>query len=189
MRLIVAALDSELQAFPATIPGWNRVVTGPGKLLAAVRLTQAIDAAAAGDDPVSEILVAGTAGTLSDATRGTILEVGSAIQHDTSNLEGVVGAHVALPTRITIGSQATTVATGDVFVDDQDEVARVHALGGDIVDMESYAYAWVASDAGIPIRIVKCVSDNAQDGATTLWDEVVAECSADLWRYLEPILK
>jgi len=48
--------------------------------------------------------------------------------------------------------------------------------------MEAYAYAYVASEFGVPLRIIKAVSDRAQDGATQLWDEVVAECSAALWK-------
>lgn len=194
--VLVAAFESEIQAFPSVLPGWDRLVTGPGKLLAAVRLRQYLDAHGVdghGLDakPVDRILVAGTAGGLSTtvdgvAVEGGIFDVGRAIQHDTTNLEGVSGTHVALPREIILNDEGATIATGDTFIDSASEVQRIRALGADLVDMESYAYAWVAQDAGVPISIVKCVSDPAQDGATTLWDDVVASCSKRLWTYLEP---
>ena len=31
--------------------------------------------------------------------------------------------------------------------------------------METYAYVWVAQRFGVPIRVLKSVSDRAQDGA------------------------
>ena len=31
--------------------------------------------------------------------------------------------------------------------------------------METYAYVWVAERFGVPIRVLKSVSDRAQDGA------------------------
>lgn len=179
--LLVAAIDSELQAFPQQLVGWDRLITGPGKLLAAVRLAQFI-----ARHPVDRVLVAGTAGGLTPSVTGGIFSVGTAMQHDTTDLNGIVGSHVALPRTITLADTGPTIATGDVFVDSADEVARIHSLGADLVDMESYAYAWVAQDAGIPINIVKCVSDPAQDGATQLWDDVVASCSKRLWDHLKP---
>jgi adenosylhomocysteine nucleosidase len=46
--------------------------------------------------------------------------------------------------------------------------------------METYAYAWVAEQFGVPIRVLKAVSDRAQDGAITDWNEAVSACSAQL---------
>jgi phosphoglycolate phosphatase-like HAD superfamily hydrolase len=59
-------------------------------------------------------------------------------------------------------------------------VEAIRALGGTLVDMEAYAYIWVAQQFGVPIRILKAVSDNAQDDAITDWRDAVAICSAQL---------
>lgn len=176
VRLLVAALDAELQAFPAQIDGFDRLVTGPGKLKAAVALTRALSAR-----DYSEVVVVGTAGALDPELEAAVHEIGTVLQHDVSDLDGIVGQHVSLPARIDLPQQGHAIATGDIFVDDPDAVVRIRALDAALVDMESYAYAYVAGEFGVPLRIIKAVSDRAQDGATQLWDEVVATCSAALW--------
>lgn len=176
MKLLVAALASELQAFPAELPGFDRLVTGPGKLKAAYGLTRALDAAT-----YDEILVVGTAGAVDDDLDSGVYEVSAAIQHDVQDLDGVVGQHVSLPSHVETGRDGHTIATGDIFVDDADAVGRIRSLGGVLVDMETFSYIWVAQQFGVPIRVLRAVSDRAQDGATQLWDEVVAACSAQLW--------
>jgi adenosylhomocysteine nucleosidase len=176
VKLLVAALASELQAFPAELPGFDRLVTGPGKLKAAYGLTRALDAAT-----YDEILVVGTAGAVDDDLESGVYEVSAAIQHDVQDLDGVVGQHVSLPSHVETGRDGHTIATGDIFVDDPDAVARIRSLGGVLVDMETFSYIWVAQQFGVPIRVLRAVSDRAQDGATQLWDEVVAACSTQLW--------
>lgn len=176
MKLLVAALDSELQAFPAEIPGFARLVTGPGKLNAAVRLTRALDAGT-----YDEIVVVGTAGAVDDDLAADVYDVAAAVQHDVQDLDGVVGQHVSLPARVETGREGLVIATGDSFVDDADAVATIRSLGGVLVDMETFALVWVAQQFGVPIRVLRAVSDRAQDGATTVWDDTVAACSAQLW--------
>ncbi|MDT0156247.1 nucleoside phosphorylase [Microbacterium sp. ARD32] len=183
MKLLVAALASELQAFPAELPGFDRLVTGPGKLMAGVGLTRALDARDA-DDQYEEIVVVGTAGAVDDSVAAGIHDVGAAIQHDVQDLEGVIGRHVSLPARVETGRVGVTIATGDIFVDDADAVDRIRSLGGVLVDMETYAFVWVAQQFDVPIRVLRVVSDRAQDGATQVWDEVVAVCSAQLWEHV-----
>ncbi|OZB89782.1 MAG: nucleoside phosphorylase, partial [Microbacterium sp. 14-71-5] len=75
MRLLVAALASELQAFPESLEGFDRLVTGPGKLKAAYGLTRALDAAA-----YEEIVVVGTAGGVDPELPGGVYEITAAIQ-------------------------------------------------------------------------------------------------------------
>ncbi|MFD5224537.1 nucleoside phosphorylase [Microbacterium sp. NPDC058342] len=179
MKLLVAALASELQAFPAELPGFDRLVTGPGKLMAAHALTRALDA-----KRYDEIVVVGTAGAVSDDIESGIYEVGAAIQHDVQDLDGVIGQHVGLPALLQTGREGVTIATGDSFVDDADAVARIRSLGGVLVDMETFALVWVAQRFDVPIRVLRVVSDRAQDGATQLWDDVVAACSAELWEHV-----
>ena len=173
MKLLVAALESELIAFPPELPGFDRLVTGPGKMQATYALTRALDAT-----PYDEIVVVGTAGAIDEELDGTIFEIDAAIQHDVTDIDGIVGQHVSLPMRVELGRPGVTIATGDHFVDDAIAVSGIRSLGAGLVDMETYAYAWVAAQFGVPIRVLKAVSDRAQDGAITDWRTAVAECSA-----------
>lgn len=179
MRLLVAALASELQAFPAELPGFDRLVTGPGKLMAAYGLTRALDA-----KRYDEIVVVGTAGAVDESIESGVYDVSAAIQHDVQDLDGVIGQHVSLPSRVETGRDGVTIATGDIFVDDADAVARIRGLGGVLVDMETFSFIWVAQKFDVPIRVMRIVSDRAQDGATQVWDDVVAACSAQLWEHM-----
>lgn len=175
VKLLVAALASELVAFPDELDGYDRLVTGPGKLQAAYALTRRLDAA-----DYDEILVVGTAGSITPGARG-VFEVTSAIQHDVTDIDGIAGQHVSLPARVETGRDGgVTIATGDHFVDDSDVVDSIRALGAVLVDMETYAYIWVAQQFDVPIRVLKSVSDDAHDDAITDWRDTVAACSADL---------
>jgi adenosylhomocysteine nucleosidase len=175
VKLLVAALEAELVAFPAELPGFDRLVTGPGKLQATYALTRALDAAT-----YDEIVVVGTAGAIDPRLDGTVYDVGGAIQHDVTDIDGIVGQHVSLPTRVDFGPEGVTIATGDHFVDDAEAVGVIRPLGAGLVDMETYAYAWVAEQYGVPIRVLKAVSDRAQDDAITDWRTAVTACSHQL---------
>src|SRR5690606_4249753 len=95
MRLLVAALDAELSAFPETLPGFDRLVTGPGKLQAAVALTRALTAR-----DYEEIVVVGSAGAVDDELEASVFEVSATIQHDVTDIDGIVGQHVSRPSRL-----------------------------------------------------------------------------------------
>ena len=60
----------------------------------------------------------------------------------------------------------------------------IRPLGAGLVDMETYAYIWVAGHFDVPIRIFKAVSDRAQDDAITDWRTAVTACSAQLYSRL-----
>ena len=175
MKLLVAALEAELVAFPEDIAGFDRLVTGPGKLQATYALTRALDS---GD--YDEVVVVGTAGAIDPRLHALVYDVTAAIQHDVTDIDGIVGQHVSLPTRVEFGRDGQTIATGDHFVDDAEAVGVIRPLGAGLVDMETYAYAWVAGRFDVPIRVLKSVSDRAQDGAITDWRTTVAACSAQL---------
>lgn len=175
MKLLVAAHVSELVAFEEDIPGFTRLLTGVGKIPAAYALTRALC-----EDDYDEIVVVGTAGAIDDDVEGGIYEIAGAIQHDVKGLDGTFGEHVSLPTRVDTGADGLVIATGDHFVDDAQAVRLIRGLGARLVDMESYALIWVAQQFDVPIRILRAVSDRAQDGATELWDVVVERCSHEL---------
>ncbi|WP_426321505.1 nucleoside phosphorylase [Microbacterium sp. E-13] len=177
MRLLVAALDSELVAFPADLAGFDRLVTGPGKLQATYALTRALDAAA-----YDEVVVVGTAGAIDARLEASVYEISGAVQHDVTDIDGIVGQHVSLPALVELDADGdgVIIATGDHFVDDAEAVATIRPLGAGLVDMETYAYIWVAQRFGVPIRVLKAVSDRAQDGAITDWHAAVTACSHQL---------
>ena len=182
MRLLVAAHESELVAFEPEIAGFDRLLTGVGKLRATYALTRALDAT-----PYDEIVVVGTAGAIDPELEPGVYDIDATVQHDVKDLEGVIGQHIAMPTRVNLTWDGVTIATGDHFVDDAAAVAVIRSLGARMVDMESYAYAWVAAQFGVPIRILKAVSDRAQDGATELWDVAVLECSRQLREHVREV--
>ncbi len=175
MKLLVAAHAAEFVAFESDIPGFDRLLTGVGKIPAAYALTRALC-----EGGYDEIVVVGTAGAIDPDLEGGIYDISATIQHDVKGLDGTFGQHVWLPARVDIAPDGVVIATGDHFVDDADAVALIRGLDARMVDMESYALAWVAQQFAVPIRILRAVSDRAQDGATELWDDVVERCSHQL---------
>ncbi len=63
------------------------------------------------------------------------------------------------------------LATGDVFVTDWSVRTRL-AQHARLVDMEGYAVAYAAMAFDVPVRLVKHVSDHADEGAHD-WPAVV----------------
>lgn len=179
LPLIVAAHQSELSAFPIAHPKVNYLITGVGKIRATAVLTQHLTHR---HEDISEIIVVGTA--VSTDERGSVPPVGtvfsiiSAWQHDVVDEQGRGGHHVSLPQRVSCGGGETSISTGDSFITDTSEIRELHRYAGvRLADMETYAYAWVARQWGIPIRVFKAVSDS---GDAAEWDENVAECSLQL---------
>jgi adenosylhomocysteine nucleosidase len=179
VKLLVAALEAELVAFPPDLPGFDRLITGPGKLQATYALTRALL-----EQAYDEIVVMGTAGAIDARLDGTVYEIDAAIQHDVTDIDGIVGQHVSLPPRLELGREGVTIATGDHFVDDAEAVAVIRPLGAGLVDMETYAYAWVAAQFDVPIRVIKAISDRAQDDAITDWRTAVTACSGQLREFM-----
>ncbi|MGG1910240.1 hypothetical protein AB1285_25615 [Microbacterium sp. NRRL B-14842] len=109
-------------------------------------------------------------------------EIATAVQHDVIDLDGVVGRHVSLPPQVTTGREGVVIATGDHFVNDAEVTAVIRPMGAALVDMETYAYIWVAGQFGVPIRprLPSRVSDQAEDGALADFREAIARCSIEL---------
>lgn len=175
MKLLVAAMASELEAFPEELEGFDQLVTGEGKLQATYALTRALDAR-----EYSEVVVVGTAGGIDQELAAAVHEVGSALQHDVFDLDGVPGQHVSLPARVSTGHDGVLIATGDSFVGDAGITAVIRPSGAGLVDMETYAYIWVAEKFGVPIRVFRAISDRAEDGALVDFRAAIARCSAQL---------
>jgi adenosylhomocysteine nucleosidase len=106
--------------------------------------------------------------------------IGTVIQHDldTQLLRQLTGESWGEP--LTLADEnGPTLATGDVFVSDPVARDRLAARAA-LVDMEAYALATAANQAGVPIRIVKHVSDDASSGAVRSWRENVADSARAL---------
>ncbi|MCM3781185.1 phosphorylase family protein [Microbacterium hydrocarbonoxydans] len=175
MRLLVAAMASELEAFPDELEGFDQLVTGEGKMQATYALTRALSA-----KDYEEIVVVGTAGGIDPELDTVVHEIGSALQHDVFDLEGVAGQHVSLPARVSTGREGVLIATGDSFVGDAGITAVIRPSGAGLVDMETYAYIWVAQQFDVPIRAFRAISDRAEDGALVDFRAAIARCSVML---------
>ena len=175
--LVVAAIEAETACVPE---GVEVLITGVGKTLAAVAVTRAIC-----DHPRREDLVVvniGTAGALREEVTG-LHEIGTVLNHDLS-AEPIRQLGLDPRERLTLDERHTTrLASGDLFVTDpavRDELAE----RADLVDMEGYAIALACSDLGVPVHLVKVVSDNADETAHD-WSAAVDGCARQLGRWLE----
>jgi adenosylhomocysteine nucleosidase len=166
--LVVLALAEEAAHLDPDLPV---LLTGMGKVNAAVALATTL---ARGPLPASVVNL-GTAGALRPGHAG-VHEISRVLQHDldTEFLYTLTGHTVGAP--LTLAGTGPVLATGDQFIaDDQarDRLAR-HA---DLVDMEGYALAATARSFGVPVRLVKQVSDGAGAGAAQTWQESVDGCA------------
>jgi adenosylhomocysteine nucleosidase len=173
--LVVAATAAEAAHVPPDLP---LVITGLGKTAAAVATTRAL---AAYDDLAGlTVLNVGTAGALRPGLTG-IFEPGVVLNHDLSaDVIRLLGYDPQ--ERLVVGGSEVVLATGDVFVSDpvvRDALAeRAH-----LVDMEGYAVAYAARQAGVPVRLVKHVSDAADDGALD-WASLVEASAVALGEWI-----
>ncbi len=173
--LAVVAVEHEAVALPASLPV---LITGVGKVNAALQMSRALVDPSRRPDLVVNM---GTAGALRDGMEGTH-EIGRVQQHDLDStvLEELTGHRYGRP--ILLGD-GPTLATGDVFVSDPGTRERLGAAA-DLVDMEGYAVAAACRMAGVPVRLVKHVSDTADEDARTTWKQSVHAASAELARWL-----
>ena len=177
--LLVVALDEEADALDDELP---ILVTGPGKVHAAVAVTSALSSARP-----SVVINLGTAGGLRDGLQG-VYEIHTVLQHDfdSAAIRALVNRDYGVPITLDCGagSQQAVLATGDSFVADC-TVREVLSREAHLVDMEGYAVAWAARSAEVPVRLIKLVSDDAGEGAARTWAETVGEHSGTLARWVK----
>ncbi len=180
--LVVVATPEEAEHLPQTYP---LLITGIGKLNAAVTLAEELFRAQAQGIVPGMIINIGTAGSL--GAPGGIHRIKEVRIHDFSVTSvGEAAGDNSYPI-ITIPGVPETgmrLATGDCFIESAEDAARI-AQNADLVDMEGYAVAMVAQRAGIPVELIKIVSDSADDNAAATWHEVVEQCSHLLGKWLE----
>ena len=172
----MAATAAEAAHVPAGLP---LVVTGMGKTAAAVATARAL----AAYDDLSGLTVVniGTAGALRDELTG-LHEPGVVLNHDI-NADIVRSLGHDPEERLVVGESEVVLATGDVFVTDPLVRDRL-ALAAHLVDMEGYAVAFAARSFGVPVRLVKHVSDAADESAMD-WPSLVEASAVVLGEWLE----
>jgi adenosylhomocysteine nucleosidase len=172
--LVVAATAAEATHVP---DGVALVVTGLGKTAAAVATTRAL--AAADRDGLTVVNI-GTAGALRDGISG-LHEIGTVLNHD-MNAAAIRALGYDPREMLQIGDAETVLASGDLFVTDP-TVRAALAERAHLVDMEGYAVAYACADFGVPLRMVKHVSDNADESALD-WPDVVERSARELGEWL-----
>lgn len=173
--LLVVAL--ELEAIALRDLGLPLLVTGAGKVNAAVAVATAINTARP-----REIINLGTAGGLRDHVEGTHV-VSTVLEHDIDDaaIHAIADVHCSLP--INLSREGLILATGDRFIADAAERALL-AVVADMVDMEGYAIAKAAAHAGVDLTVVKHVSDQADETASRSWVDSVTHCSLQLAQWV-----
>ena len=171
LPLLVVALEEE--ATHLHVSELPVLVTGAGKVNAAIAVTTIL-----AESSPSRIVNLGTAGALHDGMTGTHV-IASVAQHDLDDaaLFALAGLHFG--ETLTLAESGARLVTGDVFVADEATRSRL-AVQADLVDMEGYAVARASLAAGVPVTLVKQVSDSAGDGAGRSWRQNVDDCAEAL---------
>jgi adenosylhomocysteine nucleosidase len=173
LPLLVLALAEEAQYLDTRLPV---LLTGMGKVNAACALAGIL-----GRGPLpARIVNLGTAGALRPGLCG-IHPVNTVIQHDLDAdvLRTLTGISVGGPITVAASSEGLTLATGDVFIASATDRNRL-ADRAHLADMEGYALAAAASEAGVPIEIVKTVSDVTDESAARSWRDNLAKAARSL---------
>jgi adenosylhomocysteine nucleosidase len=171
--LVVSATPEEAVHVP---DGMRVLITGVGKVAAAAAVARAL----AVQTEVTEVVNIGSAGGLHVHMEGLHV-VARVLNHD---LSADALRHFGYDPQewLELGDGEIRLATGDLFVSDPAVRARL-AAQADLVDMEGYAVAWACRQAGVPVRLVKHVSDQADEGSLD-WPELVDRSARDLGRWL-----
>ncbi|HET8603456.1 MAG TPA: nucleosidase [Marmoricola sp.] len=173
--LVVSATKAEAAYVPDGLP---LVVTGVGKTAAATAVTRAL----AQDPGVTEVLNIGTAGALHDDLHGLFLP-GRVLNHDLSaDVIRLLGYDPQEELPVGSGDPDLLLASGDVFVSDPAVRERLSARAK-LVDMEGYAVVWACRSFDVPVRLVKHVSDHADEGALE-WPQLVDRSARALGEWL-----
>lgn len=175
--LFVCALPEESAGLEGYVPVLH---TGAGKVQTAVTVAHHL---AEHGSEVDLVVNAGTAGALGSFRLGDVVEVGEVLQHDFDHVAISALARRPLPGGpIAVASPegaSARLATGDRFLTDAVERSRL-AQVADLVDMEGYAVAATCERFGVPLWIVKCVSDAADSDAALSWRDTVELASRRL---------
>jgi adenosylhomocysteine nucleosidase len=181
--LFVAALAEESEALETSAAVLH---LGVGKVQAATTLAHHL----ATVPRLPELVVnVGTAGGLGDQHLGEVHAASRVHQHDFDH-EGLAafvgrplpGGPIPLPGP---SDARARLATGDRVILDKRDRAALAASGADLVDMEGYAVAATCRRFGMPVWLVKAVSDAADDDAAMTFHQTLSLCSTRLAEWAE----
>ena len=174
--LVVSATEAEAAHVP---PGTDVVVTGIGKVAAATATTDALLSRRDGSELV--VFNIGTVGALHDGLGGLFLP-STVINHD---MNGDVIRALGYDPRDVLHVErgdGTVLASGDAFISDP-ETRRRLGERAQLVDMEGYAVAYACQRLGVPVRLVKHVSDGADESALD-WPSVIDASARVLGKWI-----
>ncbi|ROZ93795.1 nucleosidase [Gordonia sp. OPL2] len=186
--LVVAATRAEAKYVP---PGARLLITGIGKVRAASALTRVLTESASSHDhrpggdrepPVRSVVNVGTAGALHDHHVG-LFRPSVVVEHDISSAELRSMGYPVVDRWELPDGDGTVLASGDTFVADPIRRAGLAQIA-DLVDMEGCALAHVSAEFGVPCRMVKVVSDGADEGALD-WPTLVDAAARQLGEWLD----
>ena len=164
MILICIALAVEL---PDDLPpGYEKLVTGVGKINAALALTQKL----AQRTDITQVINYGTAGGFEQHHKGQLLSVSQVLERDMDCTALGLAAYVTFgETQVlinTANANGVICGTGDSFGPASGDY--------DIVEMEAYALAKVCAAMQLPFYCYKYISDISSDGdASDQWQDNV----------------
>lgn len=171
--LLIIAHHAEAEAFRNT--NTPHLVTGYSKIRATMNITKAL-----AENTYEHILAYGTAGRINPhLDTKTIYQISQATQWDALR-KGLLKPPSTLPDHPT-----ATIATGDNFVNDETTKQQLTTIGVDLVDMETYAYFYVAKKFQTPITVFKAISDDADENSDTEWDEQAPTLSEKLHQHYQ----
>ncbi len=177
--LVVSATLAEAAHVP---DGTRLLVTGIGKVTAAIALTTELALAAHGAvAPIEAVVNIGTAGALHDHHDGLFLP-SRVTEHD---LDAEVLTTMGYPTESSWeipDGDGSVLATGDSFISEPTRRAHLARIA-DLVDMEGAALARVAAAFDVPLRLVKVVSDSADESARD-WPTRIDAAARELGQWL-----
>lgn len=142
------------------------IITGMGALKGAVYLSHLLQQKKLTGHPVTEVINYGVAGCVCDTlSLGEIIAVDRVIKYDPVEFSkpqpnkyfSSSFPHITLTRK---SKDTVVLATSDHPIFSEDDVQRV-AQHAHLVDMEGYGYAFAANSHGVPIQLVKGISDFA----------------------------
>ncbi len=196
--LLVVAMAGEATHLTEGLDDLPVLLTGIGRIHTTLSLTDCLHRYLRAGGLPSGIINIGTAGALRPGLTG-VHRVDRVLLHDFSHSSVAaftgadeyppldLAAETAVPgaTPDTLdglerdASSSVTLATGDVFVESDATRDRL-AEDADIVDMEGYAVASVARWFGVPVQLIKVISDDAGDSAGTSWREELPRMAREI---------
>jgi adenosylhomocysteine nucleosidase len=166
--VIVTALEMELPTL-ATGP---MIFSGVGKVCAATALAKYL----AQHPSIRRVINYGTAGGIKNVTKGKLYPVNRFVESDFRSCSvslphsDIIEFNIWMP-----GVEHLCCSTQDHFVTDPTELNDVpfgHMVN--LVDMESYALAYVCEQFGVEFHCYKYISDDADHTAASEWIENVS---------------